>query len=215
MKTQIKVMTLDDHPLVRKGIESFINTQHDMSIEASLSNAEEALEAIKDKQADVILVDLMLGEGKSGIDVIRAIKKTSPRTAVIVLTSFHTDEYVFPAIKAGALSYLLKNIEPETLVTTIRRAAMGQAILDPVVALKIVNDLQLSDAHHKPLGSQLSARESEVLSLIAEGKNNQEISDQLHIAVKTVRCHVSHILNKLHLRDRTQAAIHAIKKGMV
>ena len=151
----------------------------------------------------------------NGIEATREIKAISPQSTVIVLTSFHSDEYIFPAIKSGALSYLLKDIEPVELADAIRKAASGQAVLAPIVAKRIVEEMQPSNKEITPPHSQLSVRELEILKLIAEGFNNQEIADSLNIAIKTVRCHVSNILSKLHLRDRTQAAIHAWQEGLI
>jgi len=209
------VLIVDDHELVRQGIETFLNLQPNIEIVASAANAKQAIEQVSELVPDVILMDLNLGEGMNGIDATSQIKAISPQSKVIVLTSFHNDEYIFPAIKAGALSYLLKDIEPTELAQAIRKAALGQAVLAPIVAQRIVEEMQPSATKNMPLHSQLTARELEILKLIAEGLNNQEISSSLNIAVKTVRCHVSNILSKLHLRDRTQAAIHAWQKGLV
>jgi len=215
MNEKISVIAVDDHELVRHGIETFLNLQSDIEIVASASNAKQAIEQVAEFVPDVVLMDLNLGEGMNGIEATREIKKISPQTKVIVLTSFHSDEYIFPAIKSGALSYLLKDIVPEDLADAIRQAASGKAVLAPVVAKRIVEDMQPEQPENIPLHSQLSERELEILKLLAEGNNNQEIAEKLNIAVKTVRCHVSNILSKLHLRDRTQAAIHAWQKGLI
>lgn len=211
----ISVMIVDDHELVRQGIETFINLQPDIEIIASAANAKQAIQQVEILVPDVILMDLNLGEGMNGIEATAKIKTISPQSKIIVLTSFHSDEYIFPAIKSGALSYLLKDIEPTELANAIRKAALNQAVLAPVVAKRIVEEMQPSTKTNIPTHSQLSARELEILKLIAEGFNNQEISESLNIAIKTVRCHVSNILSKLHLRDRTQAAIHAWQKGII
>lgn len=212
---KISVLIVDDHELVRQGIETFLNLQSDIEIVASAANATQAIEQVAELVPDIILMDLNLGEGMNGIEATRKIKTISPQSKVIVLTSFHSDEYIFPAIKSGALSYLLKDIEPSELVEAIRKAALGQAVLAPIVAKRIVEEMQPKAKDTIPNHSQLSVRELEILKMIAEGFNNQEISESLCIAVKTVRCHVSNILSKLHLRDRTQAAIHALQKGLV
>jgi NarL family two-component system response regulator LiaR len=211
----ISVMIVDDHELVRQGIETFINLQPDIEIIASAANAKQAIQQVEILVPDVILMDLNLGEGMNGIEATAKIKTISPQSKIIVLTSFHSDEYIFPAIKSGALSYLLKDIEPTELANAIRKAALNQAVLAPVVAKRIVEEMQPLTKTNIPTHSQLSARELEILKLIAEGFNNQEISESLNIAIKTVRCHVSNILSKLHLRDRTQAAIHAWQKGII
>ena len=212
---KITVLIVDDHELVRQGIENFLSLQPDITIVASAANAKQAIQQVAVTVPDVILMDLNLGEGMNGIEATSKIKIISPQSKVIVLTSFHNDEYIFPAIKAGALSYLLKDIEPMELAEAIRKAAKNQAVLAPVVAKRIVEEMQLISKEKKTNQSQLSVRELEILKLIAEGFNNQEISESLSIAIKTVRCHVSNILSKLHLRDRTQAAIHAWQKGLV
>jgi NarL family two-component system response regulator LiaR len=211
----ISVLIVDDHEIVRQGIETFLNLQPDIEIVASAANAKQAIEQVVELVPDVILMDLNLGEGMNGIEATAKIKAISPQSKVIVLTSFHSDEYIFPAIKSGALSYLLKDIEPVELAEAIRKAALGQAVLAPIVAKRIVEEMQPSTKEVIPNHSHLSVRELEILKLIAEGFNNQEISESLNIAIKTVRCHVSNILSKLHLRDRTQAAIHAWQKGLV
>lgn len=211
----ISVLVVDDHPLVRQGIETFINIQPDITVVASAENAEQGINASIEYAPDVILMDINLGDGMNGIDASRQIKQHSPQSAIIILSSYHGDEYIFPAIKAGALSYLLKDVAPEALANGIRQAAQRRAVLAPKVAQRIVEEMQPSKHEQAHLPSPLSDRELQVLSLIAQGMNNQEISQQLFITVKTVRCHVSNILSKLHLRDRTQAAIHAWQKGLV
>ena len=212
---KISVLIVDDHELVRQGIETFLNLQPDIEIVASVANARQAIKQVTELVPDIILMDLNLGEGMNGIEATIEVKAISPQSKVIVLTSFHSDEFIFPAIKAGALSYLLKDIEPTELADVIRKGALGQAVIAPIVAQRIVEEMQPQDKEIIPKHSQLSPRELEILKLIAEGYNNQEISDSLNIAIKTVRSHVSNILSKLHLRDRTQAAIHAWKKGLV
>jgi NarL family two-component system response regulator LiaR len=212
---KISVLIVDDHELVRQGIETFLNLQPDIEIVASVANARQAIKQVTELVPDIILMDLNLGEGMNGIEATIEVKAISPQSKVIVLTSFHSDEFIFPAIKAGALSYLLKDIEPTELADVIRKGALGQAVLAPIVAKRIVEEMQPQDKEIIPKHSQLSPRELEILKLIAEGYNNQEISDSLNIAIKTVRSHVSNILSKLHLRDRTQAAIHAWKKGLI
>jgi len=215
MSEKITVVAVDDHELVRQGVEAFLNVQPDIEIVASATNAKSAIEQVEIFVPDVVLMDLNLGEGMNGIEATREIRKISPQTKVIVLTSYHSDEHIFPAIKSGALSYLLKDILPKDLSDAIRRAAKGQAILAPIVAKRIVEEMQPNNDGPIPTHAQLTERELEVLKLITKGKNNQEISELLSITVKTVRCHVSNILSKLHLRDRTQAAIHALTKGLL
>lgn len=212
---KITLLVVDDHELVRHGIESFINLHADIEIVASVANAAQAIKQTEKHLPDVVLMDLNLGEGPNGIDATREIKAICPQSKVIVLTSFHNDDYLFPAIKSGALSYLLKDIEPIELVDAIRRAALGQAVIAPIVAKRIIEEMQPEAKENLPKHSKLSKRELEILKLIGEGYSNQEIAISLDIVVKTVRTHVSNILSKLHLRDRTQLAIHAWRKGLV
>ncbi|MCW8879856.1 MAG: response regulator transcription factor [Kangiellaceae bacterium] len=214
MNEKISVMTVDDHHLVRQGIESFLGAQTDIEIIASVGTGSEAVRYASEKLPDVILMDLNLGEGINGIEATRQIKQSCPSCKIIVLTSFHSDEHIFPAIKAGALSYLLKDIHPKELYQAIQKASLGQSLLSPMVAKRIVEEMQ-PNYTSEPAASPLSERELQVLKLIGSGKNNYEIADELCIAIKTVRCHVSNILSKLHLRDRTQAAVHAWEKGIL
>ena len=211
----ISVMVIDDHSIVRQGIISFLKTQSDLTIVADSGDPEEGLAQVERYAPDVILMDLKLNHEIDGVEATRRAKQISPRSQVIVLTSYHQDQFIFPAIEAGALSYLLKDIEPDKLVEAVRKAAKHQATLAPQVAERIIAEMQGAGLDTHLARIQLSNRELEVLKLIASGKNNQEISELLNIAVKTVRCHVSNILSKLHLRDRTQAAVMAWQQGLV
>lgn len=211
----ISVMVIDDHSIVRQGIISFLKTQSDLTIVADSGDPEEGLAQVERYAPDVILMDLKLNHEIDGVEATRRAKQISPRSQVIVLTSYHQDQFIFPALEAGALSYLLKDIEPDKLVEAVRKAAKHQATLAPQVAERIIAEMQGAGLDTNLARIQLSNRELEVLKLIASGKNNQEISELLNIAVKTVRCHVSNILSKLHLRDRTQAAVMAWQQGLV
>lgn len=208
-------MVVDDHPLVRQGIEAFINLQPDIEVIASADTGEQAIATCAECVPDVILIDINLGDGINGIEATRQIKSCHPQSAIIVLTSYHSDDHIFPAIKAGALSYLLKDISPQELANAVRQAAQQRPILSPKIAQRIVEDMRCKEAEAAHLPLPLSERELQILKLVAAGMNNQEIADQLCITIKTVRCHVSNILSKLHLRDRTQAAIHAWQQGLV
>lgn len=150
-----------------------------------------------------------------GVETTRQVKKVSPRTQIIVLTSYHQDEYIFPAIRAGALSYLLKDAQPEELANAVRKAAKGEAVLHPRVAARVVQELHGVRQDSPNPFTELSDRELEVLRLIADGLNNADIAEQLVISEKTVKSHVSNILSKLHLGDRTQAAVYAWREGVV
>jgi NarL family two-component system response regulator LiaR len=150
-----------------------------------------------------------------GVEVTRRVKQASPRTQVIVLTSYHQDEHIFPAIRAGALSYLLKDVGPAELADAVRKAADGEAVLHPRVAARVVQELHGAREDIPNPFTELSDREFEVLRLIADGLNNADIAETLVISEKTVKSHVSNILNKLHLADRTQAAVYAWREGVV
>ncbi|WP_144394777.1 response regulator [Pleionea sediminis] len=211
----ISVLSIDDHAIVRQGIVSFVNSQDDMEVVADSGDPEEGLRLIEQTAPDVILMDLKLNHDIDGIEATRRAKILSPRSQVVVLTSYHQDEHIFPAIEAGALSYLLKDTDPEALADAIRKAFKRQAVLSPFVAERILKETETKGLESHRVSVQLSHRELEVLRLLASGYSNQEISDQLGIAIKTVRCHVSNILSKLHLRDRTQAAVTAWQQGIM
>jgi len=167
----------------------------------------------------VVLMDLVM-PGMNGVEATREVKRLSPRTQVIVLTSYHEDEHIFPAIQAGALSYLLKDVAPETLAEAVRNAARGEAVLHPQVAARLIQELHAAQGASQTQGAgapfaDLTERELEVLRLIAQGLSNAEIAAQLVISERTVKSHVSNILSKLHLSDRTQAAVYAWKEGLM
>ncbi|MBU2225326.1 MAG: response regulator transcription factor [Gammaproteobacteria bacterium] len=204
----IRLLTVDDHALVRRGICQFLQLQPDLLVVAEAETQDEALAKILQYKPAVVLVDLFLHQQLAGIDLTQSIRQQFPQVQVIILTSYHQDHLVLPALEAGAISYLLKDIQPEALVSAIRAAARGQATLSPVVATKLLHSRLRS-------GDTLSERETEILRFVASGCSNAEIADQLCIAIKTVRTHVSNILSKLQLRDRTQAAVHAWKNGLM
>jgi two-component system, NarL family, response regulator LiaR len=210
----ITLLIVDDHIVVRQGLRTFLETRPELEVIGDAGSGEEALRLVKDYVPDVALVDLVM-PGMDGVEVTRRIRDMSPRTQVIIFSSFYKDEHIFPAIRSGALSYLLKDARPDELVEAIHKAAVGEAVLDPKVAARIVQELQgNSDQGLNPF-AELSQRELEVLRLIASGLSNQSISEHLVISEKTVKSHVSNILSKLHLSDRTQAAVYAWSKGIV
>ena len=163
---------------------------------------------------DVVLMDLVM-PGIGGVEATRQVKRASPHSQIIVLTSYHEDEYIFPALRAGALSYVLKDIGPEELADTIRKAALGESILHPRVAARVVQEVRGARSDTPNLFTDLSERELDVLRLIADGLSNAEIARKLIISEKTVKGHVSNILGKLHIMDRTQAAVFAWRQGLV
>lgn len=211
----ITILLVDDHQIVRQGVRAFLDTQPDFSVVGEAESGEQALQLADESVPDVILMDLVLPGEIDGVEATRQIKKHSPRTQVVVLTSYHDDEFIFPAIKAGALSYVLKDIGPDQLASVIRKASQGEAVLHPRVAARLIQEIQgRKDLSINPY-NELSDREMEVLRLIAAGSSNADIAEQLVISEKTVKGHVSNILSKLHLVDRTQAAVYAWREGIV
>ena len=214
MSEPITVLLVDDHALVRQGVRAFLETQSDIAVVAEADSGEEAVRLAAEHAPDVALVDLIM-PGMDGVEVTRRVKARSPRTNVVVLTSYHDDEHVFPAIQAGALSYILKEVGPNELPDAVRKAASGEAVLHPRVAARVVRELHGARRDEPNVFHELSDRELEVLKLIAEGLSNAEISGRLFISEKTTKNHVSNILGKLHLADRTQAAVYAWRRGVV
>ncbi|HPH97314.1 MAG TPA: response regulator transcription factor [Anaerolineaceae bacterium] len=214
MNNTITVMLVDDHEIVRSGVRGFLDTQPDLEVVAEAGSGMEAIKLAQEYVPDVILMDLMM-PGMDGVEAIWRVRRVSPRSQVVVLTSFHDDAHVFPAIKAGALSYVLKDISPEDLAETVRAAAHGEAVLNPRVAARLVLEMRGEKTPGVNLFTELSEREQEVLKLVAEGLSNAEIADKLVLSEKTVKGHVSNILNKLHLVDRTQAAVFAWREGLM
>lgn len=211
----IKVLLVDDHKIVRQGVRAYLQTLADIQVIAEADSGSAAITAVEQNQPDVVLMDLEMPGDMDGIAATRQIRKLRPETQVIVVTSHHQDEYIFPAVRAGAISYLLKDIEPDELAAAIRKAAQGEAVLDSRVASRIVQELQgLRKDEINPF-TELSEREFEVLRLIAAGKSNAEIAEMLVIGESTVKTHISNILKKLHLDDRTQAAVYAWQQGIV
>jgi NarL family two-component system response regulator LiaR len=214
MPERTTVLIVDDHKVVRQGVRAFMDTQPDLTVVGEAGSGEEAIRLAAEHAPDVVIVDLVM-PGMDGIEVTRHVKKASPRTQIIVLTSYHQDEHIFPAIRAGALSYLLKDVGPAELADAVRKAADGEAVLHPRVAARVVQELHGARQDLPNPFTELSERELEVLRLIADGMNNADIAEALVISEKTVKSHVSNILNKLHLADRTQAAVYAWREGVV
>ncbi|MCB9078274.1 MAG: response regulator transcription factor [Anaerolineaceae bacterium] len=214
MTEAISVLIVDDHRVVRQGVRAFLETQPGIMVVAEADSGEASIQLVQEHAPDVVLMDLVM-PGMDGVETTRQVKKVSPRTQIIVLTSYHQDEYIFPAIRAGALSYLLKDAQPEELANAVRKAAKGEAVLHPRVAARVVQELHGVRQDSPNPFTELSDRELEVLRLIADGLNNADIAEQLVISEKTVKSHVSNILSKLHLGDRTQAAVYAWREGVV
>lgn len=209
----ITVLLVDDHPMVRRGLRDFLTAQRDIEVVAEAASATQALQALAEHAPDVALVDLVLLD-RHGVELIRELTHASPRTRIVVLTSYQDDQHLFPALQAGALSYLLKDIEPDQLVAAVRRAFAGEAVLHPQLAACVIRELTGPRAAHASPSGDLTTREREVLRLIADGRSNANIAQQVVISEKTVKSHVSNILAKLQLADRTQAAAYAWKTGI-
>ena len=215
MNEPITILLVDDHEVVRQGVRAFLDTQADISVVGEADSGEEAVRLAEQLIPDVILMDLVMPGKVDGVEATRQVKKSSPRTQVVVLTSYHEDEHIFPAIRAGAISYVLKEIGSEELGEVVRKAAKGEAVLHPRVAARLIHEVQGARNVDPNPFTELSDREMEVLRLIANGLSNAKIAEQLVISEKTVKGHVSNILGKLHLADRTQAAVYAWREGIV
>jgi NarL family two-component system response regulator LiaR len=212
MTSSIRVLIVDDHAIVRKGIRALLSTEADIEVVGEAEDGSRAVDQAKMLQPDVVLMDLVMPQ-MDGIEATGRITADYPKTRVLVLTSFAADDKVFPAIKAGALGYLLKDSGPEDLILAIQQVHRGEPSLDPSIARKVL--LELSRPPKKPLTTDpLTEREMEILRLVAQGKSNRDMADELVITEATARTHVSNILSKLHLASRTQAALYALREGL-
>jgi DNA-binding NarL/FixJ family response regulator len=214
---KIKVLLVDDHTVVLKGLAFFLSTQEDLELVGEANNGKEALVKVGETNPDVILMDLYMPE-MDGVEATAYIKKEYPNVKVIVLTSFSDQAHVLPALRAGASGYILKDVEPDQLVEAIRSAYKGNIQLHPDIANALLSQtLPVEEKEEEPSiqVDVLTARENEVLQLLAKGMSNKEVASVLVITEKTVKAHVSSILSKLNLSDRTQAALYAVKNGIV
>ncbi len=214
MSDLISVMIVDDHEVVRKGIRAYLESTAEFEVVGEAGSGREALELVADLVPDVVLMDLIMPE-MDGIKTTREIKKISPRSQVVVLTSFHEDIHIFPALKAGAISYILKDVKMEDLADALKRAARREVTFHPLVAERVLRSIRGDDPNDQVLYVELTARELEILKLIANARTNSQIAEELVISEYTVKGYVSNILSKLHLVDRTQAAVYAWQKGLV
>ena len=208
----IRVVIADDHVLVRQGIRAFFETHGDLEIVGEAEDAAGAEQVCAAEQPDVALIDLVMPGG--GIEATRAVRAASPGTQVVLLTSFEDARQIVAAIQAGALSCLLKDVDADALADALRKAARGEAVLHQRVAAKLMDSLRRGNDPDAALLESLSQREREVLTLMGEGLSNQQIAERLGIGEKTVKTHVSNVLGKLDVSDRTQAAVYAWKSGM-
>jgi two-component system, NarL family, response regulator LiaR len=214
MKKPIRLLIADDHSIVRKGIKVLVATEKDMQVVGEAENGAEAVEKAAALCPDVILMDIVMPE-MDGIEATRRITAKRPESRILVLTSFAADDKVFPAVKAGALGYLLKDSTPEELLEAIRQVHRGEPSLEPSIARKVLQELSHPGGDSgMQTADPLTERELEVLRLIAQGLSNKEIASKLFVAEWTVRSHVSNILGKLHVASRTQAALYALRSGL-
>ncbi|CAM4111294.1 LuxR family transcriptional regulator [Bacillus manliponensis] len=204
----IKVLLVDDHEMVRMGVSAYLSTQPDIEVVGEAENGRKGAELALSLKPDIILMDLVMDE-MDGVEATRAIIKEWPEAKIVVVTSFLDDEKLYPVIEAGATSYLLKTSRASDIAEAVRATYEGETVLEPKVTGKMMSRMRQKQEH--PLHEDLTEREFEVLLLMAQGKSNQEIADELFIALKTVKTHVSNILNKLHVSDRTQAVIYAFR----
>jgi two-component system, NarL family, response regulator LiaR len=208
----IKVVFVDDHEMVRIGVSSYLSAQPDIEVIGEADDGKKGVELCLDLRPDVILMDLVMKE-MDGIEATKQIIESWPEAKIIIVTSFLDDEKVYPALEAGATSYLLKTSKASEIANAVRSTCQGQSILEPEVTGKMMMKMRQKDV--KSPHDQLTTREMEILMLMAEGKSNQEIADELFIALKTAKTHVSNILGKLEVQDRTQAVIYAFKHSLV
>jgi two-component system, NarL family, response regulator LiaR len=210
----IRVLIVDDHAVVREGLRTFLELQDGIEVVGEAADGQEAIERAVALAPDVVLMDLVMPK-LGGVQAMRALHQRVPRARVIVLTSFLDDERLMPAVHAGAAGYLLKDVEPSDLARAVRTAYAGEALIDPTVAARLLGALTGPRAAAPPDAEQLTNREREVLELIAAGRSNKRIALELGIAEKTVKTHVGHVLAKLGVADRTQAALLAVQQGLV
>jgi two-component system, NarL family, response regulator LiaR len=208
----IRVLIVDDHSVVREGLRTFLELQDGLEVVGEAADGEEAIEAATRLRPDVILMDLVMPQ-LGGVAAMRRLREQLPDARIIVLTSFLDDDKLLPALRAGAAGYLLKNAEPHEIARAVRAAHAGEALLDPVVAARLVETLAADDGQ-EPL-DRLTPREREVLILIGRGFSNKRIAGELELSEKTVKTHVGHVLAKLGVSDRTQAAVVAVRAGIV
>lgn len=208
----IRIVLVDDHEMVRIGVSAYLSIQEDMTVVAEAENGKIGIEKVLELRPDIVLMDLVMPE-MDGIEATKEIMRQWPEAKIIIVTSFIDDEKVYPAIQAGAKSYLLKTSSASEIAKAIRTTYNGEGVFEPEVTEKLVH--RVHRQHQNQLHDELTSREMEILLLIAQGKSNQEIADELFITLKTVKTHVSNILAKLNVEDRTQATIYAFKHRLV
>jgi NarL family two-component system response regulator LiaR len=214
MSEPIRILLVDDHKIVRQGVRAFLDAHEGIDVIGEAGSGAEAVKMVEERVPDVVLMDLIM-PGMDGVEATRLAKNISPRTQIVVLTSYHDDEHIFPALQAGALSYILKDVEMDELAEAVFKASRGEATLHPQVASRVIQELHGRKKYEKTLDVNLTKREMEILKVIAQGMSNSEIAEKFVISTYTVKGHVSNILSKLHLADRTQAAVYAWQQGVV
>lgn len=214
MENPMSILIVDDHEVVRNGIRSYLETLPEFHVVGEAVSGEDAVAMVGELIPDIVLLDLIM-PGMDGVEATRRIKQVSPRTQVVVLTSYHEDIHIFPALKAGAIAYILKDMKMDKLVEVLHRALHGEVTLHPRVAMRVLKNIRGEDDEDPPLFTDLTEREQGVLKLIANGLSNNQIAEKLFISENTVKGHVSNILSKLHLADRTQVAVYAWQRGLV
>ena len=214
MTEPMSILIVDDHEVVRKGIRAYLETLPEFQVVGEAVSGEDAVTMVGEFIPDIVLLDLIM-PGMDGVEATRRIKQISPRTQVVVLTSYHEDIHIVPALKAGAIAYILKDMKMEKLVDVLHRALQGEVTLHPRVATRVLQNIRGEGDDEQPLFTELTDREREVLKLIANGFSNNQIAEKLFISENTVKGHVSNILSKLHLADRTQVAVYAWQRGLV
>ncbi len=214
MSEPITVLIVDDHEVVWQGLRTYLEATPGFQVVAEAASGEKAVTLVEEFIPDVVLMDLIL-TGMDGVESTRKIKDISPRTQVVVLTSFYDDQHIFPALQDGAISYIPKDMKMDRLAEAVRRAVSGEVTLHPRVAARVLQNLRRDASDGVALLAELTEREMEVLKLVANGLSNARISEKLVISENTVKGHISNILSKLHLADRTQAAVYAWQQGLV
>jgi NarL family two-component system response regulator LiaR len=214
MSEPIRILLVDDHKIVRQGVRAFFDAQEGIEVIGEAGSGAAAVKMIEEHVPDVVLMDLIM-PGMDGVEATRLAKSISPRTQIVVLTSYHEDEHIFPALQAGALSYILKDVTMDELAEAVFKASRGEATLHPQVASRVIQELHGRKKDENTLVVDLTKREMEILKVIAQGMTNIEIAEKFVISKYTVKGHVSNILSKLHLADRTQAAVYAWQQGVV
>ncbi len=207
---RIRVILVDDHRVVRQGLRNLLESSPDLQVVGAASSGEEALAHLSEWVPDVAVVDLLMPGGMDGLETTRRVRAAAPHTQVVVLTAYGDDARVVAALRAGAIGYVRKDAEPEVLLDAVRAAAGGRSVLDPALAGSVLKDLL-----HGSSRDALTEREQEVLGLLARGRTNREIAETLVVSEETVKSHVGNILDKLHLAHRTQAALYALKQGLI